>query len=950
MSIDFAKKGDSSKLSVIQSSTILSKIEAKLPKLPKSEQSFFLKSQIDQLQSKFGNNYPLLFPLTEKYINIQKQKAEEFFESNEYEESLKIYKTCLRLTEPLPGSDWTKLPSWSKIRIHLMNNIAILYQKLNKIEQAIEYTRLGINLEDTYGHQGEYDARYNNIFFSAGNQLMILEQYEEALKYLLKVENKIYDQYQVGKIIQRKKIDKKIDKNFLMDNPTQYLQLLNLICKAYIKIGNYSRSDVYYERQSELTAILQKDKIIGGKGFNLFEGFNFNVNERSDKKSQTLKQEKTEKKADKAEEFEPTVNQTTIDRSTIKKLTEKLDALGNKVNLTEGNDKIKNVNKPKDDIKKEKKRNITPSKNLKQTMKETNNNYPPLNFKFRKPLFHKVKKLPLLELSSLPKSSSLSKLLPQKNKIISINKKRVKSQTKPVVFPKIPQMEEKNLISKEIDKKIKDIQITLNKQSTLKTISSLSKKSLSRSGTFKSFQEEEEKKQPKKSLSKQNSINKNMLLPPIDKVHRKTVKKKVVFESEKTKKNIEILSDEEKDDSDNEYANLKPAQNSKNKQPYVANRKISENLSEKRQKGKKKTSKYSENINMDVENNKLLNEQKLIKEKINKINADTFNPVKIDVPSNKKETGYNNNNNIQENDYKKLNEKIVQGQKGNVNPKMKNLAKSFYNLVLSYYNQTQLITDPKFNKSNKKSKVFSIKDICLIKTINNKIYKIFVSLPFLTIPSNLNKRKNDKTAIYPYLSVDIYYGNFDKIFQSKYNIKINITEELVTFSEELQNEIIENISSINKNLNLSWSICLFFFENWFSIFKSAYEYNLNAEIDEVKRIFYKKYVQNLNEYIANISKWESKNILMTRENKYINLLLKYFYILLKYTSIQTNIIGNNITIKNLDEIMIRNKYKQLLEDKKTVLNNKNILNKAGNKILLKSKTYYINKLIRTFIR
>ena len=72
----------------------------------------------------------------------------------------------------------------------------------------------------------------------------------------------------------------------------------------------------------------------------------------------------------------------------------------------------------------------------------------------------------------------------------------------------------------------------------------------------------------------------------------------------KTKKNIEILSDEEKDDSDNEYANLKPAQNSKNKQPYVANRKISENLSEKRRihtEGVRKTAvmlaeKYGEDV------------------------------------------------------------------------------------------------------------------------------------------------------------------------------------------------------------------------------------------------------------------------------------------------------------------------------------------------------------------
>ena len=167
-----------------------------------------------------------------------------------------------------------------------------------------------------------------------------------------------------------------------------------------------------------------------------------------------------------------------------------------------------------------------------------------------------------------------------------------------------------------------------------------------------------------------------------------------------------------------------------------------------------------------------------------------------------------------------------------------------------------------------------------------------------------------------------------------------LDEQLKTSSEELQEDIITSISSLNKDINLSWSICLFYFENWFTIFKSKYEANIGDNANEVNKMFYRTYIQNLNEYISNITKWESKNILMNRENKYINLLLKYFYILLKYISIQKNVIGNIIRLKNLNETMILNSYRSLCEQRNGVINRMNILNKAGNKMLLKSMIYY----------
>ena len=216
----------------------LEKIEKKLQKLTKSEKILYLQREIERVQSKLGNRSEILLKITQQYINLQKSNADILFLNKKYEEALELYKSCLRQTEPLPGSEWSKYESWSKQRISLMNDIAITYEKLNKIEQAIEYIRLGINLEETCGNEGDYEWKYNGIFYSAGKQLMILEQYNEALKYLIKVEKKMYDELNIGKIIARNKIDRKLDRKFLYHNPSEYLNLLNLICKAYIKIGN----------------------------------------------------------------------------------------------------------------------------------------------------------------------------------------------------------------------------------------------------------------------------------------------------------------------------------------------------------------------------------------------------------------------------------------------------------------------------------------------------------------------------------------------------------------------------------------------------------------------------------------------------------------------------------------------------------------------------------------
>ena len=532
-----------------------------------------------------------------------------------------------------------------------------------------------------------------------------------------------------------------------------------------------------------------------------------NIIDNSSKKANTsIRKERDIKKADKAEEIDTVVNKTFVERPKEEKKIEIKD----NISLTEGNNR---KSKPK-----EEKKTKSKEKKLKQIVKEQNN-YPPLDFKFKKPIFHNVKKLPLLELSSIPKSTSLGKLYPHNfsNKVTPANKKiRIKSKER-------TKKENKLTLSKEINQKIKEIQNTLNKQSTLKSITShhsLSKKSMSKSNTLTSFQFEEEKKKSKKSIARQSS-KESVQLPPIDKkrvIIRKITKKK--FKSEKAKKDIVMLSEDEKE-SDSEYGNLKPEQDKK-KEPYVATRKISDNLTE----GilKKKTRAESMNIRKVSNISKDPEERNNIRA-MTKINKSDFKPEKIDIDSIKAKELVKDikNTKIEERtEVKKI-----------TNPKIKNLSKSLYNLIITYYNQTHLLTSNQFDKRDKKHHDFALNDIWLVKTLNDRIYKIYFSLPFLSIPQ---KQKNDKNPSLPFISVDVFFESFDRIFQTKYTIKIMLDEQLKTSSEELQEDIITSISSLNKDINLSWSICLFYFENWFTIFKSKYESNLGDNANEINKM------------------------------------------------------------------------------------------------------------------
>ena len=87
------------------------------------------------------------------------------------------------------------------MRITIYNSIASNYERINKKEQAIEYIKLSTNLEDAFNIKAEH----NNIFYLTWKELILSEKYSEALKYLLKVEKDIYDEYTIEKILKRKK-------------------------------------------------------------------------------------------------------------------------------------------------------------------------------------------------------------------------------------------------------------------------------------------------------------------------------------------------------------------------------------------------------------------------------------------------------------------------------------------------------------------------------------------------------------------------------------------------------------------------------------------------------------------------------------------------------------------------------------------------------------------------
>ena len=945
---------------------IIEKIDKKCKTFSKDEQIIYLKGKIENIQTKYGNKSEILFKLYQKYIHLLKTNADEYFNENKFEEALKIYKECLKLTEPLPNSEWTNYSSWCSTRVSIMNDIAITYEKMNKVEKAIEYIRLGINLEETYKNEGNYDAKYNNIFYSAGKQLMILEQYEEAIKYLTKVESKMYSNYKINKIIARKRIDKRIDREFLLNNPNEYIELLNLICKAYIKIGNYTKSDIYYERQSELTQLLEKSKTLRTNR-NFLNNFSAKKktlkteNSNLIKKIINFKDNNENKKIDKAEDNNYYYEELNFKnkRDNTKKSTTKSE---NNNNIDFSNDSYPNINlnktpqnlqnkrqsrilkinnysdnKNKQDFrtlnssienrdlknieikipnKSEKRKSISskkyiknppsielPSikqkrKNLKETVKK-NINYPPTNFKFKKQKIYHRLPLPLLNMNSIKKNSySLSKETLNhinelaKPKKISNNIHNIKRRP----FSENNNKEMKKIKEKKIFQKLKDIQKTLDTQSSIK--SNLSKKTLSRQNSIRiakkiNLDDSIEKMPAKKSVSKKNlSINK---IPTNKNLSKFYSIKKYEFPSQSNKnyKSTNNINNIEKADDDKNKNNTLISFGDYNKN-VISNR--------------NKTDEDFNSQNSEYENDKTNNNEITI----NKIKK--FQPEKIEIKNTRRIS------------------------KNKIN--LKNIP--LLNLVYNYYNKMHLINNLKFNKKNLIHQTFEFNDLCVFKTFNNKILLINFSLPFYNI--NNSNIKN----LTPFIEIDVIFSLMNYQFNLKYKIKLNQNEDFPNTNEKLIDNLIKDLNNKQKQkIDLSWQIALFFFEYYFSLFKQQYDYNIYEEVNDVNKEFFKKYIEKLNDFVLKLNMWEKKS---DKNIKYINIIMKYFLVFLKYLNFNKNIIGYDISLKSLNFEYINQKNLSRKNKILTISKFAHNLNNIGHKNLLKKLLYdsFIIKGISNF--
>ena len=948
---------------------IIEKINKKCKTFSKEEQIIYLKGKIENIQTKFGNKSEILFKLYQKYIHLIKTNADLYFNENKFEEALKIYKECLKLTEPLPNSEWTNYSSWCTTRVSIMNDIAITYEKLNKVEKAIEYIRLGINLEETYGNEGYYDAKYNNIFYSAGKQLMILEQYEEAIKYLTKVESKMYSNYKINKIIARKRIDKRIDREFLLNNPNEYIELLNLICKAYIKIGNYTKSDIYYERQNELIQLLEKSKtlrtnrnflnnfsakkktlktenslvkgIINSKENNenkkidkaeennyIYEELNFK-NRRDNRKKSTIRSDNNIIEFSNDSYSNININKTPQNlqnkrKSRILKIINYSDSKNNKdlrtLNKSSSieNRDLKNI-ELKIPNKSEKRKSISNKKfiknqqvelplikqerkNLKETVKK-NINYPPTNFKFKKQkIYHK---LPLLNMNSIKKNSfSLSK--ETLNHINQLAKPK-KIAENFHIFKRRPFSENKNkelkkIKEKKIFQKLKDIQKTLETQNSIK--SNLSKKNLSRQNSIKNIKnfEEIENIPTKKSISKKNlPIRK---IPSNKNISKFYTLKKFEFPSQ-TNKNYLNLSNNNNNNNNVEKTDEKNKNESKTN-TLISFGDYNKNVSSNRNK----TEEDFNSQNSEYENDKTNNNEITI----NKIKK--FKPEKIEIKNSRR----------------------ISKNKNKIN--LKNIP--LLNLVYNYFNKMHLINNLKFNKKNLIHQTFEFNDLCLFKSFNNKILLINFSLPFYNI--NNSNIKN----LTPFIEIDVIFNLMNYQFNLKYKIKLNQNEDFPNTNEKLIDNLIKDLNNKEKQkIDLSWQIALFFFEYYFSLFKQQYDYNIYEEVNDVNKEFFKKYIEQLNNYVLKLNMWEKKN---DKNIKYINIIMKYFLVFLKYLNFNKNIIGYDISLKSLNMEFINQKNLSRKNKIKTITKFANKLNDIGHKNLLKKLLYdsFIIKGISNF--
>lgn len=253
----------------------------------------YLKSSLDNARLTFASNSEILFSITDKLIFFYKNKAEELLDQQEYSQCLEVLLTCYKLSEPLPGSNWTKYELWYKLRIDIMKNIANSYQKLDKIDKSIEFLRLAINLEDSKNIVDTDQYKYDELYYLIGNHLFIVEKFNEAIKYLCKLELLYCKKYSINDVLKTKKINKDFLKGEICE---RYLSLLNIIASSFTKLGRYDESEKFYEKRINLINILQSFKF---KSNYLQSGTSLDINSYQKKEQE----EQEEIKYDRAEAY-----------------------------------------------------------------------------------------------------------------------------------------------------------------------------------------------------------------------------------------------------------------------------------------------------------------------------------------------------------------------------------------------------------------------------------------------------------------------------------------------------------------------------------------------------------------------------------------------------------------------------------------------------------------------
>ena len=226
-----------------------------------------------------------------------------------------------------------------------------------------------------------------------------------------------------------------------------------------------------------------------------------------------------------------------------------------------------------------------------------------------------------------------------------------------------------------------------------------------------------------------------------------------------------------------------------------------------------------------------------MKEKVEIKNIKLFKPTKIEVDK-KKDKNINVKNEEKTIEEKKIEEKIL---KNKLKKEAKLRFKSFHELIIKYFKKAKLMViseKKKFNKYIKIYKKHELNHMVLNKIIDNRAYTITVYLPILNIEINEVKETNNKTNkgkdkkntidkneknIISKLVTQITYRRNDLIFFNKYKIELPIIEENEFYNDELREKIIEVLLNEKIDINFAWIIFLYYFENYFSTYKSDLE-------------------------------------------------------------------------------------------------------------------------------